>query len=117
MWGGSISRELLLQKITLLASLGSVRDYPKENALVSRPGSGSSLTLEQEREIVSNLAFLSARSKNSKRVIAVAIEEDLDGQGMVIRMAVNGGEQQGAVHFKDGLIQISTILEQASRLG
>jgi hypothetical protein len=84
--------------------------------LVSPPGWRSSLTIEQEREIVSNLAFLSSRSKNSKRVVAIGIEEDHDGQGMTIRMAVNGGDKD-IPHTEQGLQQISKILEQVSRRG
>ena len=117
MWGGNINREQLLQKISLLAMLGPVRDHPKEHILVPcpRPNAGSSLNIDQEREIVSNLAFLSSRSKNSKMVVAIGIEEDHDGQGMVIRMAING--DQDVSHLQDGLIQISRMLEQISRLG
>ncbi|MCJ1358532.1 MAG: hypothetical protein MMC33_008532 [Icmadophila ericetorum] len=116
MWGGNINREQLLQKISLLAMLGPVRDHPKEHILVPcpRPNAGSSLNIDQEREIVSNLAFLSSRSKNSKMVVAIGIEEDHDGQGMVIRMAING--DQDVSHLQDGLIQISRMLEQISRL-
>jgi len=116
MWGSSITREQLLQKLSLLAMLESVRDVPKEHILVSRPDRGSSITLDQEREIASNLVFLSSRSKNSKRVIAIGIEEDRDGQGMVIRMAVNGDDKD-IPHLQEGLKQISTILEQVSRRG
>ncbi|KAF8853841.1 hypothetical protein BDZ45DRAFT_677402 [Acephala macrosclerotiorum] len=114
MWNSSVTREHLLQKINLLAILESVRDHPKQHVLISPPGWRSSLTIEQEREIVSNLAFLSSRSKNSKRVVAIGIEEDHDGQGMVIRMAVNGGDQD-IPYAEEGLKQISRILEQASR--
>jgi hypothetical protein len=116
MWGSTITREHLLQKLCLLAMLESVRDVPKEHILVSRPDRGSSITLDQEREIASNLAFLSSRSKNSKRVIAIGIEVDPDGQGMVIRMAVNGDDKD-IPHLQEGLKHISTILEQVSRRG
>jgi hypothetical protein len=60
------------------------------------------------------LAFLSSCLKNSKIIVAVSIEEDPDGQGMVIRMAVNNSNKD-IPHLKDGLKQISTILEQVSR--
>jgi hypothetical protein len=116
MWNSSVTREHLLQKISLLAILGSVRDHPKQHVLISPPGWRSSLTIEQEGEIISNLAFLSSRSKNSKRVVAIGIEEDHDGQGMVIRMAVNGGDKD-IPYTKEGLKQISRLLEQASRRG
>ncbi|KAE9373733.1 hypothetical protein N431DRAFT_482672 [Stipitochalara longipes BDJ] len=105
MWNSSVTREHLLQKISLLAILESVRDHPKRHALISPPGWRSSLTIEQEQEIVSNLAFLSSRSKNSKRVVAISIEEDHDGQGMVIRMAVNGGDKD-IPYIEEGLKQI-----------
>jgi hypothetical protein len=116
MWNSSVIREQILQKISLLAILESVRDHPKQHTLISPPGRRSSLTIEQEREIVSNLAFLSSRSKNSKRVVAIGIEEDHDGQGMVIRLAVNGGDKDIS-HTEEGLKQISILLEQASRRG
>jgi hypothetical protein len=109
MWNSTVTREHLLQKISLLSILESVRDHPKQHMLISPPGWSSSLTIEQEREIVSNLAFLSSRSKNSKRVVAIGIEEDHDGQGMVIRMAVNGGDKD-IPHTEEGLQQISRIL-------
>lgn len=114
MWGGSITREYLLRKISLLAMLGLVGEDPKEYELVSRPDRVSSLTVDQEGEIVSNLAFLSSRRKDSKMVIAIGIEEDRDGQGMTIRMAVNGDHP---VYVKEGLARISAILERISRRG
>ena len=48
MWGGSITREYSLRKISLLAMLGPVREGPKEYELVSRSDRVSSLTIEQE---------------------------------------------------------------------
>jgi len=116
MWNSKVTREHLIQKISLLAILESVRDHPKQHILISPPGWRSSLTTEQEREIVSNLAFLSSRSKNSKRVVAIGIEEDDNGQGMVIRMAVNGADKD-IPYTEEGLKQISRMLEQASRRG
>ena len=80
--------------------------------LISPPGWRSSLTIEQEREVVSNLAFLSSRSKNSKRVVAIGLEEDHDGRGLVIRMAINGGDKD-VPYTEEGLKQISRILTRA----
>jgi hypothetical protein len=114
MWGSNVTREHILQKITLLAMLGGVREGTKEHELIPRPGRASYLTIEQEGEIVSNLAFLASRRKNSKAVVAITIKEDEDGQGMTIRIAVNG---DSVVHLKEGLVQISEMLEQVSRLG
>ena len=102
MWNSSVTREHFLQKISLLAILAFVRDHPKQYVLILPLGWRSSLTIEQEQEIVSNLAFLSSRSKNSKRVVAIGIEEDHNGQGMVIRMAVNGGDKD-ILYIEEGL--------------
>ena len=63
MYGGSITKEYLLRKISLLAMMGAVRESPKENELGLRSDSVSSLTGDQEGEIVSNLAFLSSHRK------------------------------------------------------
>ncbi|KAH8593072.1 hypothetical protein B0O99DRAFT_516281 [Bisporella sp. PMI_857] len=69
MWGSNVTREHVLQKITLLAMLGGVREGTKEHELIPRPGRASCVTIEQEGEIVSNLAVLASRRKNSKAVI------------------------------------------------
>jgi hypothetical protein len=110
MWGGGITREQLLQRLTLLAMLEPVWGGPKEHTLTLRADHESSLTLDQEREIVSNLAFLASCSKNSKRVIVIGIEEDHNSEGMVLCMAINGGDKDIA-HLKEGLIQKSQMLE------
>ncbi|KAH7356444.1 hypothetical protein BKA65DRAFT_474261 [Rhexocercosporidium sp. MPI-PUGE-AT-0058] len=110
MWDSYITREYLLWKISLLAILESVQDYPKQHVLILPLGWRFSLTIKQEREIVNNLAFFLPRLKNSKRVIVIGIKEDHDGQGMVIRMAINGGNNDVPC-AKDGLKQISRILE------
>ena len=98
MWGGSISREQLQQQISLLAIQGGVQESVKHHQLTSPSNYPSSLTIDQESEIVSNLSFLSSRRKDSKQVVAVAIEATEKSQEMVIRMAVNG---EDAAYLKD----------------
>ncbi|PVH69035.1 hypothetical protein DL98DRAFT_627007 [Cadophora sp. DSE1049] len=88
MWNSNVTREHLLQKISLLAILESVRDHPKQHILTSPLGWRSSLTIEQEREIVSNLSFLSSRSKNSKRVVAIE-QPEAEGTTMLLRLIVS----------------------------
>src|SRR5690349_19496459 len=114
MWGSSVSRETLLQKITLLAMLGPLRVPPKEYTLTSPPDSERRLSIAQEADIVRNLSFLSSRRKDALVVIAVCVEEVERGKGLIVRMAVSGG---GNKYTKDGLRQICTILEQVSRCG
>ena len=112
MWGSELTRERMLQKISLLAILGPVREGQREHELISNPYQERSITVQQEAEITSNLTFLSYRRKDSQAVTAIGIEEDGDGQGMTVRVAVNGG---ALAHTTDGLRQICTALEQASR--
>lgn len=114
MWGSKITRERMLQKISLLAMLGPIREGEKEHDLISDPGRERSMTIEQEAEIIGNLSFLSYRRKDPQTVTAICIEEDKDRRGMIVRMAVSGG---AIVYVEDGLGQICAILEQASRRG
>ncbi|OBT84098.1 hypothetical protein VE02_07019 [Pseudogymnoascus sp. 03VT05] len=111
MWGGSISREQLQQQISLLALLGGVQESVKQHQLTSPSNYPSSLTIDQESEIVSNLSFLSSRRKDSKQVVAIAIEATEKSKEMVIRMAVNG---EDAAYLKEGLVKIANILEKAA---
>ena len=114
MWGSKITRERMLQKISLLAILGPIREGEKEHDLISDPDRERSMTIEQEAEIVGNLSFLSYRRKDPQTVTAICIEEDKDRRGMTVRMTVSGG---AIAYVKDGLRQICTVLEQASRRG
>ncbi|KFY67995.1 hypothetical protein V497_00097 [Pseudogymnoascus sp. VKM F-4516 (FW-969)] len=113
MWDGSISREQLQQQISLLAILGGVQESVKHHQLTSPSNYPSSLTIDQESEIVSNLSFLASRRKDSKQVVAIAIETTEKSQEMVIRMAVNG---EDAAYLKEGLANIGNILEKAARM-
>ena len=77
-----------------------------------KPTRSYSLTIEQEAEIACNLAFLSRRRHDPQSVAAIGIEEDEDGQGMVIRLSVNGSMLTGV---EEGLKDICRMLEQVSR--
>lgn len=112
MWGTSVSRELLLQKISLIAMLGPLKIGPMENPLTSSPGQQRRLSVEQEAEIVRHLSFLCYRRKDSQSVAAVCIEEVLAGKGLIVRLAVSG---TATLYTKEGLRRICALLEQFSR--
>ncbi len=114
MWGSSVSRELLLQKITLIVMLGPLRIGPKEYTLTSSLDQERRLSVEQEAEIVRNLSFLCYRRKDPHSVTAICIEEVPSGKGLVVRMAVSGTT---TLHAEEGLRQICSLLEQVSRRG
>lgn len=112
MWGSNITRDQLLQKISLLATLGPIGDGPRRHNLTAQTDIRRSLTVEQEAEIVDNLAFLSYRRKDSQNVTAICMEENEDGEGMLVRLAVNGGALS---QIACGVREICMILEQIAR--
>lgn len=114
MWGSSVSRELLLQKISLIAMFGPLRIGPKENTLTSCPDHYRRLSVQQEAEIVRNLSFLCCRRKDPQSVTAICLEEDPIGNGLTVRLAVSG---TATLYAEKGLRQICTLLERFSRCG
>ena len=113
-WGSGITRESLLQKIVLLTMIGRTPEPSHRYTLVCPPSDTRTLTIDQEAEIAGNLAFLGRRSLESHNVAAIGIEEDENGQGMIIRVTVNGTMLSSVVA---GLNKICRGLESAARCG
>jgi hypothetical protein len=118
MWGG-VSRKILKENITLLWLLNEEPEKPAENSLPQHllkdtESPSRQLTIERERDLVDNLAFLSASSDDPRKVMAVCVEEHQDTQGLTIRMASNAGDLQPV---KDAFTRIATILERAAAKG
>ena len=61
---------------------------PKENALHSGIDATRRMSISREKEIASNLAFLSA-TNDCLKVMAVCVEEHRNGEGTTIRIALN----------------------------
>jgi hypothetical protein len=114
MWGGSITRQDLLQSISLLRILSEVPALPGQNVPDTDVESARCLSISREKEIAGNLAFLSALSYNNKRVMAVCVEEDYDKNEITIRVAANTGDLSNVV---EGFKRIAKVLEQAARRG
>jgi hypothetical protein len=114
MWGGSITRQQLLQSISLFQTLDQVPEPPKENIITSEIESGYCLNISREKEIAGNLAFLSAVSDNVRRVMAVCLEEHRNEAEITIRVASNTGDLSKVV---EGFEKIAKVLEQAARRG
>lgn len=113
-WDSGVSRERLLQNITLLWTLNQIPEKPRENHLASRTDTTHQLTVERENEIVANLAFLSATTKDYLKVMAVCIEEDESGRAITIRVASNTGD---LLELVTGFSKLARVLEQAARRG
>jgi len=114
MWASAISRQELWQSISHLRKLTEVPEPPSENALLPEVDSTRRLSIEREREIASNLAFLSATSDDSHKVMAVCVEEHSSGEGATIRIASNTGELEAV---ESGFTVLAKLLEQAARRG
>ena len=113
-WDSGVSRERLLQNITLLWTLNQIPEKPRENHLASRTDTTHRLTVERENEIVANLAFLSAITKDYLKAMAVCIEEDESGRAITIRVASNTGD---LLELVTGFSKLARVLEQAARRG
>jgi hypothetical protein len=59
MWGGAITRLQLQQTISRLRKLDELAEVPSENLAVPEVDQTRDLSISREKEIASNLAFLS----------------------------------------------------------
>jgi hypothetical protein len=114
MWESAVTRQQLRQSITRLRKLNEVPELPRENRLALDTDSTRRLSIKRENEIASNLAFLSAISDNNQKVMAVCVEEHLNGEGTTIRIASNSGDLSEVTR---GFKMLATILERAARRG
>lgn len=111
MWSSKADRERLLLKISLLAMTGGVRQGLRRHTPTSISGQQHVLTIAQEGEIANNLVFFGRRNSNSQNVTAVGIEEDENGKGMVVRLAVNGVGMKTA-YIQEGLQKMCQMLQE-----
>jgi hypothetical protein len=72
------------------------------------------LSILQEKEIASNLAFLLATSDKSLKVIAICVKEHYNKEGIIIRIALNTRDLSAVVRE---FITLAKILKQAMRQG
>jgi hypothetical protein len=114
MWGSAVTQQQLRQSISRLQQLDEVPEPPKENVLALGIDSTRHLSVERENEIASNLAFLSAISDNSHKVMAVCIEGEPSREKTTIRIASNSGDLS---EVTAGFKILATILEKAARRG
>lgn len=114
MWGGATTRSQLRKSINSLYTRHVVPEAPTDNSISSEIDQTRHLIFSRERDIASNLAFLSATSDDYRKVMAVCVEEHRNGEGITIRIASNSGDPSAV---RDGFIKVAGILEQAARRG
>lgn len=91
MWGSEITRSQMLQTTSQLEALQQVLHEPKEVDIKLVPEVHRSLSLVEEQDIASKLAFLSATTPSNLEVMAICFEEDSRGEDATIRLASNAG--------------------------
>lgn len=64
------------------------------------------LSFQREKDLVEALAFLSATSEDPERVTAVCIEEDLEHEACIIRLASNKGSLADVIAGFEGMAAI-----------
>ena len=106
---------ILAEDIALLSLLSTVPEEPGENVPNNEVRSNNqqqrSLTFERERDLVDNLAFLSADTDDSEKVTALCVEENPDTVGLTIVLAVNKGS---LAHVKAGFEKMAKILQRVA---
>ncbi|MCJ1386335.1 hypothetical protein MMC17_009461 [Xylographa soralifera] len=112
MWGGAITRLQLQQTISRLRKLDELPEGPRENLAVPEGDQTRRLSISREEEIASNLAFLSATTDESLKVMAVCVEEHYNSEGITIRIASNTGDLSAVIQE---FMTLAKILEQAAR--
>jgi len=68
----------------------------------------------QEREIASNLAFLSATLDNCLKVIAICVKEHRNRKGITIQVASNTRDLLAVTR---GFVKLARVLEYAAQQG
>ena len=111
MWDSEITRSQMLDTIGALQVLQKVPHKPRENPIKLVPEVHRSLSLVEEQDITSKLAFLSSTSPSNLEVMAVCFEEGPKGDGAIIRLASNTGVPPVVT---DGFRKLSKILMKAA---
>ena len=112
MWIDEASRAQLQHSITRLKQLDELPELPTENHPNLQIDPTRHLSTDREREISSNLAFLSAISDDNMKVMAVCVEEHPSGRELTIRISSNSGNLS---EVERGFVNISRLLEQAAK--
>ena len=113
MASGQNINKTLAENSALLFSITDVPEIAQEHELPADDQSYQ-LTVEREKQLAEDFAFLSAYRDDVTRVMAVAIEEDLRNKQMTIRLASNTGDLS---KVKQGFISIGDVLQRAASRG
>ena len=118
---GRAARKRLAENVCLLFAInagpaGAMLDEPWNFPKPSLSANDTTrlLSFDHEERLANDLAFLSATVYDPERVMAVALEEDNDHQGLTIRFASNSGDLS---ELCSGMSALTTILEKVAQGG
>jgi hypothetical protein len=84
----------LAENIVLLQKLNPEPERASTNPPLDLPSAGRTLSPKHEQAIVESLAFLLASRDKPDCILALCLEEERNGQGVILRYAVNNeGEE------------------------
>jgi len=111
-----MGRRQMSENINILRSLTEIPGVPLRCELLD-DGHERQLSIEQERQLASDLAFVAATTEDYERIVALAIEEDQKTAGMTIRIACNSGAHSARhlEELKQGFEDVAKLLELANR--
>lgn len=109
----------LQTKIVLLEALNNTPADQAEKYLDGAAHNDSDsvtrvLSLSREINLTENLAFIASATDDPGKVLALAIEEEENGKGMNITLAVNNG---GLENVRIGFEKIAKILQDVCKQG
>jgi hypothetical protein len=112
---GNVSRNRLMENITLLWTLNKIIEPPRENVICDDKKSWRQLPIEREKTVADLLAFLSAINDDNCNVMAVCIEENPCYNYLTIRMASNTRDCLGVKNSLDKVVRILEIVHSRGK--
>lgn len=106
-------RRATVEDAILLWSLTEVPEITRESALISST-SAWKLSVDKEKQLADDLAFIASSKEGCKQVKAVRVDENHDGNGVTIRVAANTGD---LTHTVQELQTIADTMVQAGHRG
>ena len=105
----------LARNIATLYALDNLQD-PEEPSIPAPLDSAQDykLNFSREKELAETFSFLGATTDDMHKVVAVAIEENSNADGITIRLACNSGDSES---HKKGLELVARRLEHIATSG
>ena len=107
------TQKILIENSAFLFSITEVPGKEREHELPANDGNHQ-LTVEHEKQLAEDFAFISANTDEMDRVKAVAIEESPENHRMTIRLASNTGDSS---RIKLGFARMGNVLQNAASRG